>query len=51
VQVALRDETIVLDLPVETAGKELYEFITFKRAEGKGKIFTVLNSQRVGSGE
>ncbi|MFA6950357.1 MAG: hypothetical protein WCQ70_06710 [Lentimicrobiaceae bacterium] len=39
--------TIELDLPVEAVGKELYAFITFKRAEGERKIFTVSNSQRV----
>ena len=46
-----RDGTIQLDLPVEAVGKKLYTFITFKRAEGKVMIFTVSNSQRVGSGE
>jgi len=48
VQVAHRDGTIEFDLPVEAAGKELYAFITFKRTEGKRKIFTVSNSQKVG---
>jgi len=51
VQVAHRDGTIEFDLPVEAAGKELYAFIIFMRAEGKGKIFTISNSQRVGSSE
>jgi len=46
-----RDGTILLDLPAEAIGKELYAFITFKRAEGKGKIFTVSNSQWIVSGE
>jgi len=47
----LRDGTIELDLPVEAVGKELYAFITFKRAGGKRMIFTVSNSQRVVSDE
>ncbi|MFA6949440.1 MAG: hypothetical protein WCQ70_02030 [Lentimicrobiaceae bacterium] len=51
VQVARGDETIVQDLPVEAVRKELYAFITLKRAAGKGMIFTVSNSQRVGSSE
>ncbi|MFA6949865.1 MAG: DUF6266 family protein [Lentimicrobiaceae bacterium] len=46
-----RDGIIELDLPAEAVGKELYAFITFKRAEGKGKIFTVSNSQGVMIGE
>ncbi|MFA6950650.1 MAG: hypothetical protein WCQ70_08195 [Lentimicrobiaceae bacterium] len=47
----LWDGTIELDLPAEAVGKELYAFITFKRTEGKGMIFTVSNSQRVVNSE
>lgn len=42
-----RDGVLTLDIPAEATGKDLYAFITFRKAEGKGKIFTVSNSQGI----